>query len=69
MTYRRPNRSLHVKGYRAEGTVTTAFDMSVHNDLDRFHPVQEVIDRLPALAAKGAWLKQVVKVKLVAHKF
>ena len=59
LTYRRTNRNLHVRGYKEEGTITTAFDMRVQNDLDRFHLVQVVVDNLPHLGSKGAYLKQV----------
>src|ERR1700676_2750540 len=69
LTYRRANHhNLHVRGYKEEGTITTAFDMTVLNDLDRFHLVQDVIDRLPQLASKGAYLKQQLQDKLIEHE-
>ena len=69
LTYRRANHhNLHVRGYKEEGTITTAFDMTVLNDMDRFHLVQDVIDRLPQLAGKGDYLKKEMQDKLVAHR-
>jgi xylulose-5-phosphate/fructose-6-phosphate phosphoketolase len=69
LTYRRTNHdNMHVRGYKEEGTITTTFDMTVLNDLDRFHLVQDVIDRVPKLGASGADLKQLVREKLVEHK-
>ena len=69
LTYRRTNHeNMHVRGYKEEGTITTYFDMTVLNDLDRFHLVQDVIHRLPGLGAAGASLKRIVQDKLIEHK-
>jgi xylulose-5-phosphate/fructose-6-phosphate phosphoketolase len=68
LTYRRTNRNLHVRGYKEEGTITTPFDMRVQNDIDRFHLVQDVVDRVPNLCSKGAYLKQQMRDKLIEHK-
>jgi len=68
LTYRRANRGLHVHGYREEGTITTAFDMRVQNQLDRFHLVQNAVDRLPHLGSRGDYLKQTMRDKLIEHK-
>ena len=57
----------HVRGYKEEGTTTTPFDMCVLNDIDRFHSVGDVIDHLPGLASKAAYLKQYLRDKL-EHK-
>jgi xylulose-5-phosphate/fructose-6-phosphate phosphoketolase len=59
LTYRRTNHAnLHVRGYKEEGTTTTPFDMVMLNDLDRFHLVMDVIDRVPGLQSHGAALRQ-----------
>jgi xylulose-5-phosphate/fructose-6-phosphate phosphoketolase len=68
LTYRRANRRLHVRGYKEEGTITTAFDMRVQNEIDRFHLVQDVVDNLEHLGSKGAYLKQKMRDKLIEHK-
>jgi xylulose-5-phosphate/fructose-6-phosphate phosphoketolase len=68
LTYRRANRNLHVRGYKEEGTITTAFDMTVVNDMDRFHLVMDTIDRLPQTGAKGSDLRQKLSDKLVEHR-
>ncbi|HUY83150.1 MAG TPA: hypothetical protein VMU86_01135, partial [Steroidobacteraceae bacterium] len=68
LTYRRRNHAnLHVRGYKEEGTITTAFDMTVLNDLDRFHLAIDAIDRVPRLGSRGAHLKQQLHDKLVEH--
>jgi xylulose-5-phosphate/fructose-6-phosphate phosphoketolase len=69
LTYRRTNHdSFHVRGYKEEGTTTTPFDMVVLNDLDRFHLVGDVIDRVPGLGTRAAYVKQALRDKLIDHK-
>jgi xylulose-5-phosphate/fructose-6-phosphate phosphoketolase len=69
LTYRRTNhKNLHVRGYKEEGTTTTPFDMVVLNELDRFHLVEDVIDRLPQLGARAAYFKQAIHEKHIEHK-
>jgi xylulose-5-phosphate/fructose-6-phosphate phosphoketolase len=69
LTYRRRNHAnLHVRGYKEEGTITTAFDMTVLNDLDRFHLVIDAINRLPQTGSRGVYLKQQLQDKLIEHK-
>jgi xylulose-5-phosphate/fructose-6-phosphate phosphoketolase len=68
LTYRRRNHpNFHVRGYKEEGTTTTPFDMVVRNDMDRFHLVQDVIDRVPHLGTRYAYLRQRMADKLVEH--
>ena len=68
LTYRRTNHpNLHVRGYKEEGTTTTPFDMAVLNDLDRFHLVADVIDRVPSLGYRAAWLKQRMRDRRIDH--
>ncbi len=69
LTYRRTNHdNIHVRGYKEEGTITTPFDMTVLNDLDRFHLVIDTIDRLPQTGDKGVYVRQLLKEKLMEHK-
>jgi len=68
LAYKRHNRDLHVRGYKEEGTITTAFDMTVLNNIDRFHLVMDTIDRLPQTGTKGTYLKQEMEKKLVEHR-
>jgi xylulose-5-phosphate/fructose-6-phosphate phosphoketolase len=68
LTYRRTNHgNFHVRGYKEEGTITTPFDMTVLNDLDRFHLVMDSIDRLPQTGSAGTALKEKLAAKLVEH--
>ena len=69
LTYRRTNHdNLHVRGYKEEGTTTTPFDMAVLNDIDRFHLVADVIDRVPKLGSIAAYAKQKVRDKRIEHR-
>jgi xylulose-5-phosphate/fructose-6-phosphate phosphoketolase len=69
LTYRRTNHpNLHVRGYKEEGTTTTPFDMAVRNDIDRFHLVKDVIDRVSCLGPRGAHLIQTIRDKLLDHQ-
>ena len=69
LTYRRTNhKNLHVRGYKEEGTTTTPFDITVMNDLDRFHLVIDVIDRVPKLERLAAHTRQAMQDKRVEHK-
>ena len=69
LSYRRTNhKNLHVRGHKEEGTITTPFDMAVLNEMDRFHLTQDVIDRLPQIGARAAYLKQELRDKLLEHR-
>lgn len=68
LTYRRTNQKLHVRGYKEEGTITTAFDMTVQNNLDRFDLVLDVIERLDLTDEPAQRLKQLMQQKLIEHK-
>ena len=69
LTYRRTNHdNIHVRGYKEEGTITTPFDMTVLNDLDRFHLAMDAVDRTPQTGAAGAALKRSLHEKLLEHK-
>ena len=69
LTYRRTNHdNIHVRGYKEEGTITTPFDMTVLNDLDRFHLVMDTIDRVPQTGERGVYLKHFLKGKLIEHR-
>jgi xylulose-5-phosphate/fructose-6-phosphate phosphoketolase len=67
LTYRRANRNLHVRGYKEEGTITTAFDMTVLNDMDRFHLVMDVIERNNLTSPEAMQLKHLMEMKLIEH--
>jgi xylulose-5-phosphate/fructose-6-phosphate phosphoketolase len=69
LTYRRNGHAnLHVRGYKEEGSTTTPFDMAVLNDLDRFHLAQDVVERVPGLGSRAAYVKQWVRDRLIEHK-
>jgi xylulose-5-phosphate/fructose-6-phosphate phosphoketolase len=69
LTYRRANHhNIHVRGYKEEGTTTTPFDMVMLNDMDRFHLVMDVIDRVPGLAARAAPLRQAMVDERLRHR-
>jgi xylulose-5-phosphate/fructose-6-phosphate phosphoketolase len=69
LTYRRTNHdNLHVRGYKEEGTTTTPFDMAVLNDIDRFHLVIDVLDRVEKLQGAGAYIKQEMRDLLIEHR-
>ena len=69
LTYRRTNhKNLHVRGFKEEGTTTTPFDMVVLNEIDRFHLVSDVIDHIPSLGSRAAYVKQFLRDKLLEHK-
>ena len=69
LSYRRTNHNnLHVRGYKEEGSTTTPFDMVVRNDMDRFHLVADVVDRIPQLGYRAAYLKQFCRDKLIEHQ-
>ncbi|WP_455370620.1 phosphoketolase family protein, partial [Petrachloros mirabilis] len=69
LTYRRTNhKNLHVRGYKEEGTTTTPFDMAVMNDLDRFHLVADVIDRIPLRGSRADYVRQAIRDKRIEHK-
>ncbi|HLI97379.1 MAG TPA: phosphoketolase family protein [Candidatus Baltobacteraceae bacterium] len=69
LTYRRTNHgNLHVRGYKEQGTTTTPFDMTVRNDMDRFHLAGDAIDRVPRLADRAGHVKQLIRDRLVEHR-
>ncbi|MFZ2097403.1 MAG: hypothetical protein WAV05_12270 [Anaerolineales bacterium] len=69
LTYRRANHdNIHVRGFKEEGITTIPFDRVVLNELDRFHLVGDVIDRMPILGSRTAYAKQYLRDKLLDHK-
>jgi len=69
LTYRRANqKNFHVRGYKEEGTTTTPFDMVARNDLDRYHLVSDVVDRLPQLGARAGYIKEDMRDRLIRNK-
>src|SRR5207248_7325218 len=69
LTYRRTNHhNIHVRGYKEEGTTTTPFDMVMLNNLDRFHLVMDVIDRVPGLGERAAGLRQEMVDERLRHR-
>ncbi len=69
LAYKRTNHdNIHVRGFKEEGSTTTPFDMVVRNDLDRFHLVADVIDRVPELGTAGVYVKQAIRDRLIEHK-
>ena len=68
LTYRRANPNMHVRGFVEEGTITTAFDMTVMNKMDRFHLVMDALERLPQLGEDGQRLHEEMQKKLIEHK-
>ncbi|MFL6713480.1 MAG: phosphoketolase, partial [Sulfurifustis sp.] len=60
--------NLHVRGYKEEGSTTTPFDMTVRNDMDRFHLAMDVIDRVPGLATRAAYVQQHLRDRLIEHR-
>jgi xylulose-5-phosphate/fructose-6-phosphate phosphoketolase len=69
LTYRRHNHAnLHVRGYKEEGTTTTPFDMLMLNDMDRFHLVIDVIDRVPSLGSRASGLRQQMVDERLRHR-
>ncbi len=69
LTYRRANRNLHVRGYKEEGSITTAFDMTVRNEMDRFHLVIDAIERAKIGGEAAQQLKELMEKKLIDHSY